>query len=194
MKKEVKVVMLPTEKKAPSKIILWEITKSLDYYTEAVTTREKKSGIPQHLYFLSDEKPVFGDYVYHKDSNTIFRFDLEEEVDLSSYQKIIATTDKSLLKVCPRCDDEKQLDTGMFGMVDCDFCYYKNHDNLKSLQLPRPSDEFLKKFCELGGIDKVLVEYEAEYQYKNNQMVGIKDKLKVAPDGTISIYPLKNKL
>lgn len=29
-----------------------------------------------------------------------------------------------------------------------------------SLGLPKPTDEFVKKYCELGGIDRVMVEFE----------------------------------
>lgn len=32
----------------------------------------------------------------------------------------------------------------------------------ESLGLPRPSDEFIKQYCELNDIDKVLVEYDEE--------------------------------
>lgn len=64
----------------------------------------------------------------------------------------------------------------------------------ESLGLPRPSNEFLKKYCELGGIDEVLVEYE-----EDTYSIGIKDykeegywKLKVAPDNTITTKFIKD--
>ena len=53
---------------------------------------------------------------------------------------------------------------------------------------PRPSNEFLKKFCEVGGIDEVLVEYDCDHNQMPNKVI---DVLKVAPDNTISIYPIK---
>ena len=69
---------------------------------------------------------------------------------------------------------------------------YKNHEKKiiastdSSLKLPRPSNEFNKKYCEEGGINEVLVEY-MDYKLNNE----IQEVLKVAPDNTITIYPIK---
>lgn len=77
------------------------------------------------------------------------------------------------------------------------------------LELPRPSDAFIKKYCEAQGIDEVLVEYEevthiispygdshehnaALAALKPSNIIGSEIKLKVAKDNTITIKPVKN--
>lgn len=63
-----------------------------------------------------------------------------------------------------------------------------------SLNLPRPSDSFIKKYCELGGIDEVMVEYNELVDETQNDWFGnapIIQKLKVAPDNTITIKKIK---
>src|SRR5690606_21909626 len=64
--------------------------------------------------------------------------------------------------------------------------------------LPRPSNDFIKKYCELGGIDEVLVEYELlNLNSYNSETIGYDSfptyKLKVAPDNTITIKPVQQK-
>jgi len=65
-----------------------------------------------------------------------------------------------------------------------------------SLNLPRPSDSFIKKYCELGGFDNVMVEYEQVYEDQLEGGVFVPRsagyRLKVAPDNTISIKGVKN--
>lgn len=58
-----------------------------------------------------------------------------------------------------------------------------------SLNLPRPSDSFIKKYCELGGIENVMVEYE-EFVSQVDQLCYL--RLKVAPDNSITIKGVKN--
>lgn len=61
----------------------------------------------------------------------------------------------------------------------------------KSLGLPRPSDSFIKKYCELGGINEAMVEYnENKTQYRNG--INIQLYLKIAPDNTITIKAVKD--
>lgn len=68
------------------------------------------------------------------------------------------------------------------------------------LKLPRPSDAFLKAYCEKGGIDEVLVEYfgwkdcPKGYSTMEESSWGEKfvGKLKVVPDNTITIKSLKD--
>lgn len=60
----------------------------------------------------------------------------------------------------------------------------------KSLESPRPSDSFIKKYCELGGIDEVIVEYE-EYYKQNRPDTELLTRIKIASDNTITIKPVK---
>ncbi len=62
----------------------------------------------------------------------------------------------------------------------------------ESLNLPRPSDSFIKKYCELGGIDEVLVDYEENWVNDYMDAGYYEYKLKVAPDNTITIHPIKS--
>lgn len=94
-----------------------------------------------------------------------------DNIEGQGVKKIIATTDESL----------------KFGEDVPGFIKYKS--------LPKPSNEFLRKYCEVGGIDEVLVEYE----YNHDDTVpfpktveGQEFKLKVAPDNTITIKPIKD--
>ena len=71
----------------------------------------------------------------------------------------------------------------------------------ESLSLPRPSAKFLQEYCEFGGTDRVMVEYD---QFDDqcdslscgicncsNNTVSLIDELKVAPDNTINIDLIK---
>jgi hypothetical protein len=181
MKKQVDVVMLPTEK--ASRILLSKRDGEICF--SSVETKEDSTFKPQHLYFLSDDEIKEGDWVYHKLLKSVFKIDLREVdedyiKEAKNIKKIIATTDESL-----RWNNDNDVQ-----IIDNHHC-----------KLPRPSNEFLKKFCELGSVDKVLVEYEKEsYTDRftttengigNPETWGNRYNLKVAPDNTITIYPIE---
>ena len=118
---------------------------------------------PQHLYFISDDEIKDRDWCYDNLLGLVFQFEIGEANSnfiKKHIKKIIATTNEEL------------------GYGDEFGGFY---------QLARPSNEFLKKYCELGGIDKVLVEYDCDHSQMPNKVIDI---LKVAPDNTISIYPV----
>lgn len=102
----------------------------------------------QHLYLLSEEDISKNDFVYDSIDGMIAQFVNETAVILANQQKekygkktffkIIATTDKSLL---------------------VDYYDYDSYGIPQQFPLPSFDKIFLKKYCELGGIDKVLVEY-----------------------------------
>lgn len=144
----------------------------------------------QHLHILSDEEIKEGDLALNlfENSHTIFRI---TKVDVDGYtgqklgneygfyglgktlKKIIASTDRALLITKTTQDDVEALS-------------YKT-----DVPLPRPSDEFIKLYCEKGGIDEVLVEMRAynrstTWEYDEPEVI----KLKVKPDNTIVIKPV----
>ena len=202
MKKQVDVVMLPTEK--ASKIWLKESTLS---YNDDLSSL---GFIPQHLYFLSDDKIKEGDWYIDKlgivqqcesiRDNPLTgpqssigsvggkgfdkwstQYQNRDYKDLDNCFKIVATTDESLVINI----------NGNRGDLLPDVSF--------DITLPRPSNEFIKKYCELGGIDEVLVEYKCSYEdcnmfgchkYEGCHLI---QQLKVAPDNTISIYPITNE-
>lgn len=173
-----KVVMLPTEKATIGTIMKYiqiapfhdsEIDGHLGTLVQNKNRNVTKSNNywqAQHLYILSDEeiKEKFEGYCI--DDEGFIRNGMSDLHTLSLSKKIIASTDQSL-------------------------------------GLPRPSDSFIKKYCELGGIDEVLVEYEDKGKWGHKQYedgtidanVYYSDyKLKVTPDNTIKIKPVKDTL
>jgi hypothetical protein len=177
MKKQVDVVMLPTEKASYIFTINVKNTSKLSYSTIGGKIHKTDIYQPQHLYFLSDDEIKEICWCYDTINKEIVLFQgALPKYHYRGYKKIIATTNTDLDKLC-----------------GCG-----NNCGAKPSNLPRPSNEFLKKFCELGGVDKVLVEYDT---IKNNcecfattyegcsQCLEL--KLKVAPDNTITIYPIE---
>lgn len=156
MNKEIQIVMLPS-KGVVIKIgyNLGRLSDNKLYYHENGCGSDS-----QHLYFLSDENIKEGDWVYDSYANLIqqFKKGVNDGNALDFLKKIIATTDRSL-----KIHDHSMMEYGQFG--------YK--------LLPKPSDEFLKRYCRLGGTSLVMVEYQ------NNG--GEKLKLKVNSDNTINI-------
>lgn len=166
----------------------------------------------QHLDFISNEEIKEGDWVLrgngsygcrkvlriHKDFAICTDFwdkPIETSFPLNELKKIIATTDKGLEKHCNTCQGKKEIFNGLF-QVDCPDCYYKTHN----MQLPRPSNEFLSKFCKLGGIDKVLVEmeeinFDASVFGGKSEILSIPflQQIKVASDNTITCKPVQEE-
>ena len=209
MKKQVKVVMLPTEK--ATNIGKYQDTGNLVYNNSNDIPR----GIFQHLYFLSNEGIKEGDWYIDRlgivqqcesiRDNPLTgpqssigsvggkgfdkwstQYQNRDYKDLDNCFKIVATTDESLSLICT-CGAIKKVPTGL--CIEC--------GKFINTSIPRPSNEFLKKYCELGGIDEVLVEY-IEYVNKigscssgEGVVNGTNQYIKVAPDNTISIYPIK---
>ena len=102
----------------------------------------------QHLYITSDDEIKKGDYIIHKDhKNKIIKAKSVLDNKWIDWYKIIATTDKSLL---------------------LNFEGYEKYTGRKysaKVYLPQPSKAFIEKYCKVGGIDEVMVEYQ-EFYYK----------------------------
>ena len=211
MKKQVKVVMLPTEKATR----IEKVTDILRYSTYLI--KSNALGIFQNLYFLSDDKIKEGDWYIDRlgivqqcesiRDNPLTgpqssigsvggkgfdkwstQYQNRDYKDLDNCFKILATTDESLSLICT-CGAIKKVPTGLY--IEC--------GKFINTPIPRPSNEFIKKYCEVGGIDEVLVEYKCEYEDCNmfgcHKYEGCSKMqlLKVAPDNTISIYPITNE-
>lgn len=158
-----KVVMLPTEKASQFTIFKSEYGLFRGSSIDIEDFNEgDKSYQPQHLYFLSHEHLPYDDKIF--DDGAFFH------IDPAGERHIIT---KDTFKPNPN------------------FCKRIISSTDGSLGLARPSNEFLKKYCELGGIDEVLVEYEFySASSRNREKVG--KRLKVAPDNTITIKPVKD--
>ena len=179
VEEHLKVIILPTEEKTKVLKVYSDIDKE-DFKLLYNRPKNDEYKEYQHLYVLEPNPSQLkeGDWYFDEaewkehlmyPNNTYFKWIVQEGKDFNeqkSYRKkIIATTNEELLIE----DWYESIDLGM---------------QCKYISLPKPSNEFLEKFCELGGIDKVLVEYEELYK-------GLKEiKLKIALDNTITIYPL----
>lgn len=165
-----KIVMLPTEK--ASKIVLR--ANELNYYEHDVQARMKFGGVNQYLYFLSDEEIKEDDWYL---------------ITGKSFYRLMQNLDGKMGSIIR--DDESMRRRAKKIIATTD----KSLRNYRGWTLARPSNEFLKKYCKLGGIKEVLVEYE----YNHDDTVpypktveGEMWKLKVAPDNTITTKLIKD--
>lgn len=124
-----------------------------------------------HLYILSDEEIEEGDWFLIND--TPVQYD-GTTIAIKSFYKIIASTHKELLYT-----PEKDRD-------------YRGSQYEAKYQLPRPSNEFIKAYCEQGGVEQVLVECKMEGIFGKNELN--RYSLKVALDNTIVIKRIKEKM
>lgn len=146
----------------------------------------------QYLVFTSNQYIQAGDHVLLP--NNIIK--LMSDSDMIDYldsgsdatKKIIAGTDKSLTyNNCTYCNRSGYLvleHTNAVDYEECPIC--KN----KKFPFPRPSKKFLYNYCDMGGVDEVLVEFielggtvfSPEEPYE----------LRVGPDNIILTKPLKS--
>lgn len=178
-----KVVILPTKKASP-------LVKNLEEELEYDYFLSTYGGvIQQHLYILSNEETKEDDWCIIKYHAKQYPFKIKSIKDgyvnfysnkwiildqpLKDCQKIIATTDSEL----GYYTEEQQ------------YGYDPRNKTGGWKSLPRPFNEFIKAYCEQGGIDEVLVEYEYVLKYPKLERDYY---LKVAPDNTITIKPIKN--
>ena len=202
MKKQVKVVILPTNEAkgdfSKERIYPCLLKHSWMFDKEGkgkLIFTDSNIRTPtqlQHLYFLSDEEIKEGDIV--KIPCGIGRVkELHYKLGNDNPSYIV----EDLIILSLRYDQkENEFQTNSFRFEDVKKIIASTDESLK---LPRPSNEFIKKYCELGGIDEVLVEYKCSYEdcnmfgchkYEGCHLI---QQLKVAPDNTISIYPITNE-
>lgn len=191
--KRAKVIMLPTKDNT-----LIRYNSSLDIISSNITNFAVANNdyiSCQHLYFTTDDGIKEGDWVYENNLNQdirvyqiqkregrllFFRFrNVPIWLDKNNHncKKIIATTDKSLL-VNP---------------------HTKNRMLMYNI-LPHPSQAFIEKYCKVGGIDEVLVEYTQYKRFRNKipnscyeeGSFYIESLLKVDSYNTITIHPIKD--
>ena len=178
--KECNIVMLPT--KDETNIVLNTSTEELSYTTTKKLNIRYKVFTYQHLYIVSDDEIKEGDWfissenkIYHairENFDDLFSIlkDLNYSTIWKSKGKIITTTDKSLM------------------VQD----YFKNGRKAGLEQSPQPSQSFIKKYCELGDVDKVLVEYEFNVElYKNTPSIIKNSTYGSAGQYKLNFYKLK---
>lgn len=165
-----------THDKSP---VLTSKEKALLYLDNANTDITQRGYQYQHLYITTDEDIKKGDNIVRKNYDERYDGDLHEDlpfnqvvvsgVDIKNTplgRKIVATNDESL---SPYIKGDWDVNESTGGQK-----YY---------HLPQLSQGFIENYCEVGGIDEVLIEYESDGEIY---------KVKVDSDNCIIIQSIKN--
>ena len=148
MKKRAKVHLLPTDK-TNSTVAYSSVTK-VYVPTEKLRHLETESGIPltsfweyRNIYITTDDEIKEGDTWINLDTNTIHNGNLFELANRApSCKKIIAATDPELTGITKEWEE-----------------FEGDWHKSNKLGLPQPSKSFVEKYCKVGGIDEVDIEY-----------------------------------
>ena len=146
-----------------------------------------------HIYITSDDEIKEGDwFIYlnkiyqatiNTNENSVWsNFKDFNSILQSKIHKIIAATDKSLQNFHIHKGRGKYWEDEPVLM----------RSNTSKPMIAQPSQSFIKKYCELGGIDKVLVEYERDNPWNHDGTN--KMNLKTDSHNTITIKEVKEKL
>jgi hypothetical protein len=189
MKKTVKVVMLPTNKKADLRI---GKTHGVLHYKNNIF--DESLGVYQHLYFLSDEEINEGDWFIHPDSSC---FDKEcKEVSIGGYEiKQVSKTDEHFVYHEVMAISKSKNIKKIIATTDKSFRLteiVKEDGNIKFpyiTPLPQPSQSFIKKFIEEYNKGNVITEVKVEYWAHTEEHI----QYKINPDNTINIKPKKEE-
>jgi hypothetical protein len=156
MKKRSKVHRLPTEESyIYYNSLRNELINTFDWGDEDMFNFDWNDDyIPQHLYFTADEEVKIGEHCIYG-GKIITWCNIDEEGWNKSIQKprkIIATTDpKFTKKKCSNCNGEVHIYKDGFRDCHC--------ETGEVYDIPQPTQDFIKAYCEQGGIDEVDVEY-----------------------------------
>lgn len=173
MKPRCKVVMLPTT--SISQVILTS-SKDLLYFVK--NNKSKYVNYHnQHLYILSDEEIKEGDWYYNYDYNYI--------------------------KQCLEMDKELIKNALFYELGSTVFDYSKDCKKIiastdKSLGLLEIEQDFIKEYCEKGGIDEVMVDFDniCKDEIQKKVCYNCKEDCnlvpKISPNNTITITPVKD--
>lgn len=141
-RKKCKVIMLPTDKETGLFSLNPTVNSEITYHYSIISKVRKHSiGDGFHLYITSDDEIKEGDWYLY--GSKVIKSDDNSLLANKLCRKIIATTDKSL-KVWSR---------NMSTLPSL---------SITQLELPQPSKAFIEKYCKVGGIDEVMVEYEVQ--------------------------------
>lgn len=167
------IVMLSTEK--ATKIILNKSTNNLIFRDKDVIPHNNVHE-GQELYFTTDEEINVGDwFIDLRDISNLYNEDLykvlskEDAIFANKIgKKIVSSTDKSL----------EVVSKGINPVYE---------------KLPRPSNEFLKAYCESYSSNNPITEVNIEYEVLPNWGDEEIFAIKIAPDNTISISKIEEK-
>ena len=183
--KRAQVVMLPTELKS---IIFLNKQNKLRFLGKLLFSDEEYSN--NHLYIISDDKIKHNDWVYDKETNTVFEID--EELD---YKEIKKLNDSLFVK---------KIIASTNTLLVSNYGSFLSPDIKK---VPQPSQQFIEKYIESYNKGEIIVDILVEYEIFDNQCDGFScqlcncdndksiliENLKINPkDNTITIKKLKN--
>jgi len=172
--KKAKVIVLPTEDKT-------DIVRNTYCFTEAhgnplryVPNMENKNNLIergyeyQHLYITTDDEIKEGDWFIinggHFIKNGIRKCYYRHESPQSIRGKVKLMIQPAKTKGGGFCYPEEVKK--IIATTNKSLVIGREHDDtvpfpkMRDKRLPKPSQAFIKKYCEVGGIDEVLVEYE----------------------------------
>ena len=154
MKKEVKIVMLPADDVCGLLIHkAYDNPKHL-WLSEVDTKEDNSIWQPQHLYFISDDEINENDWCID-----LIAIPMGGKPKLRKATKDFATD-----STWGDNDAKKIIAT----------------TNPK-LNLPKPSKEFIKEYCEKGGVDKVNVEYSKGEHIPSCLLLGNNNEISISP-------------
>lgn len=147
---------------------------------------DESDTVYHHLYFTVDEKPEIGDACVVNNSG-IRNYDGAE---FTSQRKIVAATDTTL---------RTKEGVKNFELLDDSNSEYPK-DSPKSWYIPQPSQAFVEKYCEIDGIDAVLIELNETSECVNwftescqDVCRGCESEIKInSSHNTVNIYPVKD--
>ena len=177
LNRKIQVHMLPTEDKTGIFGLISNGTEILQCsIISKIRVPGKSLSNGYHLYFTIDEEIKEEHWCIDTVTKSIYQLHKFTANDLRKRSlKIIATTDTRL------------------GVTD-----FRVSPVYNFIALPQPSQAFIEKYCEAGGIDEVLIEYE---EYDNGMSaLDISDdcpynyptRLKVNSHNEITIHPIKD--
>jgi hypothetical protein len=186
------VHMLPTEENSQIVLYAHKTSPFLVYHYTRINS--PLSDVSQHLYFTNDEEIKEGDWVlWFWDGDQIGVTEPQqylggEQVLNNGHRKITASTDPKL---------------NISRVVEKD-----KHTYLYKQYIAKINQDFIKAYCEQGGIDEVDVEYEeiitcklcnkSEEECSDNftcegNMIG-EDILKLNPENTVITHLIEEKM
>ena len=137
--KRTKVVMLPTDDMSNITVMYPNRAGSyLQFGTRKYYAPEHVKS--QHLYFITDEEIKEGDWVFSNRTGSVGLCKHNWQGGYNGSYKIIASTDPKLII-------EKTQRSMLNNLIT------------NRVKLPQPSKAFIEKYCKVGGIDEVMVEY-----------------------------------
>lgn len=180
MKKQLNLVLLPTENK--SNIVLHKDSNILEYViNQKSVTGESKYFSCQELYAISDERLKIGDwFIYKTENKTVLlkaegiyadRIIINKHIKVGTWislkhcKKVVITTDESL-----RWDNDIQV-------LDTNFTKYPTFIN-------DFINTYVKRYNSKNPILEVIVEYDCNHSQMPDKVI---DVLKVNTDNTVDV-------